>query len=306
MYFIGVSTDGSSIHELFPRWTELLGLDTAHLVGMDLPLRAPDKDYRTAVEHIKSNEFARGALVTSHKVDLLAAARPLFDGLDRYAELCAETSCLTKRNGDLWALAMDPLTTAAALREIIPEGHWRNHEAHALCFGAGGAGTALTTAFTSEFERERRPSSLTVVDRDSDRLSALRNVLDEIDPSGIEVKLAETHTADENDHLMTRLPAGSLVVNATGMGKDIPGSPISEQVQFPSNGVVWELNYRGQLDFLRHANAQASDRQLKVRDGWRLFLINWSRIIAEIFNVSLTQSKFDQLVQAAEPFRPKR
>ena len=40
LLFIGVSTSGSSIFELFPRWAEILGIE-ASLEGYDIPLGAP-------------------------------------------------------------------------------------------------------------------------------------------------------------------------------------------------------------------------------------------------------------------------
>jgi shikimate 5-dehydrogenase len=55
------------------------------------------------------------------------------------------------------------------------------------------------------------------------------------------------------------------------MGKDRPGSPITWQARFPAGAVVWELNYRGDLQFLRQARLQARSRQLQVHDGWQLF-----------------------------------
>ena len=42
----------------------------------------------------------------------------------------------------------------------------------------------------------------------------------------------------------------TLVINATGLGKDAPGSPISDAAQFPLNGIAWDFNYRGDLVFL--------------------------------------------------------
>ena len=54
------------------------------------------------------------------------------------------------------------------------------------------------------------------------------------------------------------LPPRSLVVNATGMGKDRPGSPLRAGAAFPERSAVWELNYRGELEFLRQARAQAA------------------------------------------------
>ena len=52
------------------------------------------------------------------------------------------------------------------------------------------------------------------------------------------------------------LPPASLVINATGMGKDLPGSPITDRGLFPMRGIAWELNYRGELQFLHQALAQ--------------------------------------------------
>ncbi|MEZ4678949.1 MAG: hypothetical protein R2932_32515 [Caldilineaceae bacterium] len=62
--------------------------------------------------------------------------------------------------------------------------------------------------------------------------------------------------AAQNDQLLDRMPPGSVVVNATGMGKDRPGSPITDAALFPSNAVAWELNYRGDLPFLQQAQKQ--------------------------------------------------
>ena len=55
--------------------------------------------------------------------------------------------------------------------------------------------------------------------------------------------------AARNDAIMAALPAGSIVINATGMGKDRPGSPITDAGLFPVRGIAWEFNYRGELDF---------------------------------------------------------
>ena len=70
------------------------------------------------------------------------------------------------------------------------------------------------------------------------------------------------------DAVVASLPPGSLVANATGAGKDIPGSPLTDAVVFPRRGVAWEFNYRGDLVFLAQARAQATERELLVADGW--------------------------------------
>ena len=55
---------------------------------------------------------------------------------------------------------------------------------------------------------------------------------------------------EDNDRLVGRLKPSSLVVNATGLGKDAPGSPITDNAQFPAKGIAWDFNYRGELAFL--------------------------------------------------------
>ena len=59
---------------------------------------------------------------------------------------------------------------------------------------------------------------------------------------------------------MARLPDDSIVINATGMGKDTPGSPVTNAGLFPRGGIAWEFNYRGELDFMHQALAQGESR----------------------------------------------
>jgi shikimate dehydrogenase len=99
------------------------------------------------------------------------------------------------------------------------------------------------------------------------------------------------------------MPPGSVIVNATGMGKDVPGSPVTDSARFPERCVVWELNYRGELDFLRQARRQERARDLTVEDGWLYFLHGWSEAIAEVFHVELTPERFELLSAEAEAIR---
>ena len=63
MFFIGVTTGKSSINRVFPRWAEALGLGDCELRGMDFPLHADPASYRAAVDFIKADPLAFGALV---------------------------------------------------------------------------------------------------------------------------------------------------------------------------------------------------------------------------------------------------
>jgi shikimate 5-dehydrogenase len=290
LHFIGVSTAGSSIVSLFPLWAEILELD-ATLAGRDLPVRAEPAAFRAVVAEVAEDDAVRGALVTTHKVDVYEHASDLFDTLDENARLCREVSCISKRDGRLVGQAKDPVTARLAIDAMLPQDYFPDTGAHVLCLGAGGAGTAITVCLLGH---EHPPERIVVTDREAERLAALRELHGE---------RVEYHPAAATDALLASLPAGSLVVNATGMGKDVPGSPLSDAAVFPEQAVVWELNYRGELDFLRQARKQV-DRRLTIHDGWRYFLHGWTEVIAEVFQVELTPPLFARLAAAAEPFRP--
>ena len=90
-----------------------------------------------------------------------------------------------------------------------------------------------------------------------------------------------------------------MVINATGMGKDLPGSPITDRGLFPIGGVAWELNYRGELPFLHQALAQRETRQVRVEDGWLYFLHGWTQGIAEVLKVRIGEPLFQRLAAVA-------
>jgi shikimate dehydrogenase len=298
MLFIGVSTSGSSIFDLFPTWAQILGIE-ASIEGYDIPIGASSDAFREAVQHVAADSAARGALVTTHKVDVYRHAGDLFEVLDGNARLCREVSCISKRNGALIGHAKDPITAGRALAEFLTPERWAGG-AHALCLGAGGAGTAIAVHLA---RGERAPGELVVTDTDGRRLETLRAALAELDPLS-QVRLEHVGSVEESDALLRHLPPGSLVVNATGLGKDAPGSPISDGVPFPEGAVVWELNYRGNLHFLEQARWQQDARRLEIHDGWRYFLHGWSEVIAEVFHLELTPERFDRLAEAAESRRP--
>src|SRR5690606_34285437 len=108
----------------------------------------------------------------------------------------------------------------------------------------------------------------------------------------------------QNDEAMGNLPGGSVVINATGMGKDLPGSPITDAGRFPAGGLAWELNYRGDLEFLRQARRQSLAGDLRVEDGWVYFLHGWTSVIAEVFDVQIDADAFAALDAAAGDARP--
>ncbi|MCC6613773.1 MAG: shikimate dehydrogenase [Anaerolineae bacterium] len=303
MYFFGVTTSKSSSARMFPRWAEILGLKGAQLVGVDLPINGPADQYRAAVEQIKDDPLSLGALVTTHKINVLHAARDLFDELTPDAELCNEVSCIYKREGRLIGHAVDPMTSARSMRQFIPSDHWARTNADVLCFGAGGSAVAITTHFLTRAAPGERPRRFVLVNRSQGKLDFIRQLVDGLPPSGIVFEYIQNADPLVNDRLLAQLPHGSLVINATGMGKDTPGSPITDAGRFPKDGLAWELNYRGELDFMHQALRQREARRLHVEDGWYYFLVGWADIISTIFDVPVTPALFDRLAESAAAVR---
>jgi shikimate 5-dehydrogenase len=299
LYFIGVSTGQSSIMRVFPAWAKALGLDDAVIRGIDFPLHAEPAAYRQAVDFIKRDPLSRGALITTHKIDLYESCRELFDSVDPHARQLGEASCLSKRDGKLVAHAKDPITSGLTLDGFLPARHFFETGAQAFVIGAGGAAIAIT-GHLLQAAKDQGPSGIVTSDRDPARLDAIRAIHRKI-AGNLAVDYVLAKTAADNDAVLAKLKPGSLVVNATGLGKDAPGSPLTEAAVFPERGIVWELNYRGRLVFLDQARIQQQTRRLQIEDGWIYFIHGWTRVIAEVFAVEIPISgpKFDALSRIA-------
>ena len=299
MGFVGVTTSSSSIMTIFPKWARALGLPTDRLISHDIPLGAPPEVYRDIVESIRRDPLHYGCLVTTHKMAVFKNAFDLFDGMDELAETFQEVSSISKRGSSLLGAAKDPITVRVALEEFLDTDHFSRTGGHALILGSGGAGSALSYTLGI---REDIPERIISTARSQENLDHLRELHNRagIPPTRVQYVLVRS---DEADALVAALPEGSLVVNATGMGKDRPGSPLGDDVLFPQHAVVWEFNYRGSLEFLHQARAQATLRGLDVQDGWRYFIHGWTKVIADVFDIPMPPALVDDLAQMADSTR---
>lgn len=289
---------------IFPAWRDALGLSPdVELVGRDLPIHAPPEQYRATATWLKHEPDVVGALVTTHKIDLYHAAQDLFDEVDEVAQLLGEVSCIARRDGRLLGWAKDPVSAGRALEQILEPEYFSRTGGEVLCFGAGGAGTAITLYLLNQRGAEDRPRHMTVTDPDPERLARLEALHRRLD-SGVQVEYLHGGDPLLGDELVARLPEHSIVVNATGMGKDRPGSPVSDKVRFPRGGVAWELNYRGELPFLYSAWEQRAERDLRVEDGWAYFIFGWTAVMEEVFARPITAGELTELAHAAAFARP--
>jgi shikimate 5-dehydrogenase len=304
MIFIGVSTAHSSMMKIFPCWAEYLGLKDCELFGVDLPIHAAPERYRECVEGIKRNTRIRGALVTTHKLDIFASCRDQFDEIEPLAASMGEISSIYKRGHKLLATATDPWCVGDALNTFVPQQYWRYSNAEALILGAGGSSIALAWHLSKAEHGINTPSSIHVADICQSRLEHLEE-LHTTWSSNVSLTTYFVSCAEDNDALLAKLPPGSLVVNATGLGKDAPGSPLSHAAVFPEQSLAWEFNYRGNLVFLQQARAQQQTQRLHIEDGWDYFVQGWIRVIADVFDLSIATSgpQFEKLKQLANEHR---
>lgn len=288
MYFIGVTTGKSSIMTVFPDWAKALGLTDTVMRGIDIGIHADPRIYRDTVRFIKKDPLSMGALVTTHKIDLYEAANDLFEYLDPYARRFGELSSISKENGLLRGHAKDPITCGMAMDEFIPDGYWASHpEAGVMIMGAGGSAISMCAYFLRPEFGCNRPSKIVVCNRSQPRLTELRQIVEGLNQSGTFCEFHFTPEPCQNDAVLHNMRAGSLIINATGLGKDRPGSPLTDAAQFPTDAIVWEINYRGDLRFMHQALAQKADRTLQVEDGWMYFIYGWTQVIAEVFHMPI-------------------
>jgi shikimate 5-dehydrogenase len=305
-YFIGVTTGQSAIMKVFPKWADYLELD-AEFAGIDMKIHDRPENYVAVAEFLKKDEKSLGALVTTHKIDMYHACKQagIFDYFDNYAARLEEISCISKLEGRYEGHAKDPITAGLALEAFVPPDYFADGDTQILILGAGGSSVALCFYLMQRIaENGQSPEKIVVSNRSQKRLDNLSRMLKPHQKVAVET-FCVGEVPEKNDLIMESLSAGAVIVNATGKGKDSPGSPVTDRAPWPEGALVWEFNYRGKLDFLRQARANQADRRLTIEDGWIYFIHGWTRVIAEVFHVDIPTSGpvFDDLCRIAQSIR---
>jgi len=299
IYFIGVTTESSSIMKVFPKWADALGLKDTVIKGIDLPVHAPKEQYREVISFLKSDPLSMGALVTTHKIDLFNSAFDMFDYIDPYAQELSEVSCLSKKDGKFCAHAKDPISSGLALENFVPNNFWKEHNGQVLLLGAGGSSLAMSLYFGQEKWGDNVPSKVILANRSTPRLDSAKEHLKRV-AKRINLTCAHGPTPADNDAIIADLPPYSLIVNATGLGKDAPGSPTTDDVKYPENSLVWEINYRGELLFMHQALKQKDAKNLHIEDGWIYFIHGWTQVISEVFHIPIEGETLEKLSEIAK------
>lgn len=288
-YFIGVTTGESSIMSVFPKWARHLGISET-IVGIDIPLDASADTYRKVVEFIKTDPLSLGALVTTHKLNLFKASRDLFDEIGESARWLDEISSISKRDGKLLGHAMDDVTSGLAFDHILDEDHWSRTGGELLILGAGGSSLALTLHLhRRQFKGLEVPNRILVTNRRQHRIDEMKH-FHQIISCNLPIEYFVTPLPQDNDAVLRGVTDYSMVINATGLGKDRPGSPLTDEALFPLHGIAWDFNYRGDLVFLDQARSQQKTRDVIAVNGWFYFLHGWTRVMAQVFDLEIPTS----------------
>ena len=134
------------------------------------------------------------------------------------------------------------------------------------------------------------------------RLDEIKRIINKIAPH-VPAEYYLTPEAEQNDAILKKLKPYSLVVNATGLGKDRPGSPLTNSCEFPENSLVWEINYRGDLLFMHQALSQKAVKKLHVEDGWIYFIHGWTQVVGEVFHLDIAGELFNECERIANNLR---
>ena len=302
MYFIGVTTTKSSIMKVFPEWAKALGID-AVMKGIDIAIHEKPEVYREVVEFIKNDSMSMGALVTTHKIDLYNAAKDLFEYLDPLAQAFGELSSISKKDGKLCGHAKDPITAGLSLDEFVPKDYFKNTGAEVFIMGAGGSAISMGYHLMQEKFKGNYPDRIVIANRSQPRLTEIENIFKKLDPGGIDFEYCLTPEPGQNDEVLEKMAEGSVIINATGLGKDRPGSPLTDDAVFPKKAIVWEINYRGDLRFMHQAEEQMDRQGLTIIDGWKYFIYGWTAVISEVFHIPIEGKTLEKCDEIAKAFR---
>ena len=286
---MGVDPAGSRAHKVYSRWACALGLPPI-LRTVSLPVGTAASAYRECVAGLSNDQNVLGVVITSHKTAIVDTAHDLIGGFTELAGRLREAGVLVRRQGALTADAPDVASSRRAVGILLSDARWAAGDGDVIIFGAGGAGRALAYALSRD-ATALGVRSITLADCVIGKAAAVANACASARLQ-IPVRAVDS-TPRQNGTLLARSAAGTLIVNATGLGKDAPGSPVDDSVAFPSRAIVWDFNYRGERRFLRHARTSYAHRDLRVEDGRNYFVAAWTEALARIAGSTPTDELYE-------------
>ncbi|MBB3606382.1 shikimate 5-dehydrogenase [Mycolicibacterium sp. BK556] len=294
--FVGVDTARSAVNGVFADWCAILEREWI-LRHVDIPVDAEPPAYEECLDLVSASEYV-GGLVTTHKARIFDRCRDRFHYLEPICEVLGEVGILFKDETVLCGGVSDVVSGRHILSCILDQNESVSRE-YAVVIGAGGAG--LAAAWNLGVEGVGDFSSVVVVENSAARVDRVLAIIADW-PCGRPVKVVSSEAGFADDILST-LPMGGLVVNATGMGKDRPGSPIRSADCLPDHCIVWEFNYRGTLDMLRMATSVSPSKGVVTYDGFDYFACGWSVVMSRVAHSEWSPAVYERFRSAAARLR---
>ena len=149
---------------------DIFGHPEVKLEGVDCKIHDDPEIYRRVVAQVKYDPNSIGGLITTHKMDLFAAAREMFDGFNDLAEITSRNFVYVEdRRAFGGDMRLDPITAGQSLNAIIKPGYFGRTGGEVLLFGAGGSSLATVLHLMREADPADRPKRITVVNRSQPR-----------------------------------------------------------------------------------------------------------------------------------------
>ena len=193
----------------------------------------------------------------------------------------------------------------ASLDAIIEKGYFGKTGGEVLCFGAGGSGVATLLHLINKKDKGDRPRKFTFVNRSQGRLDHAQGDGREDWRPTSRSNISATPIPLVNDKIMEKFPPYSIIINATGMGKDTPGSPITWEGSIPHEQHRLGVQLPRRTGLPAPIPGPGESRKVKVEDGWLYFVHGWTQVVAQVLHFDLTPELFDRLNEAASTVRGK-
>ena len=293
VYVVGAELLPDTFLDVLPKWARRFDHRSTAIVPIAAASAVDGGRYQRFVDFMRDEYHVVGAIMVSDAANLFEHAHDFFDEFDGDAQLLGEIGVAVREPGKLTALAPSKSAAQQAYHSLFGE---RPEPAEALIIGATRPARALAMALSS-FAGENGPRQVTLTTFDGKSMTDMRQRVAEL-PDDKRPILRHIESQLEHDRLVTLLPPGSLVVNATPPADEDTPSPVGSAALFPQDGLVWDLDAVGiSSPFLDKARQQRSARGLRLADGPVFHQIQWLTAAAAVFGASPTPADIKKMLK---------
>jgi shikimate 5-dehydrogenase len=291
VYIVGAEPLPQGLLDVLPKWVQRFGDKSTAIVPMAAPSAADAAGYQRFVDFMRDEYNAVGAIMLSHASTLFEHTQQMFDEFDDDAKLLGKIGVAVRTPGTLTALAPAKRAAQQAYEQTFGND---STPAEALIIGATAQARALALALSNS-DSGSGPLRVCLTTLDGKSMTDMRQRIADL-PEDRRPVLRHIESPLEHDRLLTLLPPGSLVVNATGPANADTKSPVGDAALFPEEGMVWDLDAVGiSSPFLDKARQQRRPRGLRLADGPIFHQYQWLAAVAAVFGNAPTHEEAEKL-----------